>query len=249
MKIIPTSSTTRMTTQLLKDRLTIVIPCKNEGVNIYECLGFISKQRGIAGTRVIISDNSDDEESLRWIYQTESDYKYSLKIEVIEGGFPAQARLNGSKLVTTPYMLFLDADIMLFKQGLLETVVEYEKDLVTVPFETETGFNWIFRMFDVTQRLSVFLGTPFAVGGFQLFKTETYWNIGGYNPDEKFAEDYSLSQKVGSQNFKIHKTGGVWTSARRFKNKGVFYMVKILVKSYLNRNNPEFFKKSHGYWD
>jgi glycosyltransferase involved in cell wall biosynthesis len=181
-----------MNTLLLKDKLTIVIPCKNEGVNIYECLGFISKQRGIAGTRVIISDNSDDEESLRWIYQTESDYKYSLKIEVIEGGFPAQARLNGSKLVTTPYMLFLDADIMLFKQGLLETVVEYEKDLVTVPFETETGFNWIFRMFDVTQRLSVFLGTPFAVGGFQLFKTETYWNIGGYNPNEKFAEDYSL---------------------------------------------------------
>ena len=177
MKIIPTSSTTKMNTQLLKDRLTIVIPCKNEGVNIYECLGFISKQRGIAGTRVIISDNSDNEESLRWIYQTESDYKYSLKIEVIEGGFPAQARLNGSKLVTTPYMLFLDADIMLFKQGLLETVVEYEKDLVTVPFETETGFNWIFRMFDITQRLSVFLGTPFAVGGFQLFKMETYWNI------------------------------------------------------------------------
>ena len=54
-----------MNTQLLKDRLTIVIPCKNEGVNIYECLGFISKQRGIAGTRVIISDNSDNEESLR----------------------------------------------------------------------------------------------------------------------------------------------------------------------------------------
>jgi hypothetical protein len=145
-------------------------------------------------------------------------------------------------------MLFLDADIMLFKQGLLETVVEYEKDLVTVPFETETGFNWIFRMFDVTQRLSVFLGTPFAVGGFQLFKTESYWNIGGYNSNEKFAEDYSLSQKIDSQNFKIHKTNGVWTSARRFKNKGVFYMVKILIKSYLNRNNPEFFMKDHGYW-
>ena len=74
-----------MNTLLLKDKLTIVIPCKNEGSNIYECLGFISKQRGIAGTRVIISDNSDDEKSLRWIYQTESDYKYSLKIEVIEG--------------------------------------------------------------------------------------------------------------------------------------------------------------------
>ena len=185
-----------MNTQLLKDRLTIVIPCKNEGVNIYECLGFISKQRGIAGTRVIISDNSDDEESLRWIYQTESNYKYSLKIEVIKGGFPAQARLNGSKLVTTPYMLFLDADIMLFKQGLLETVVEYEKDLVTVPFETETGFNWIFRMFDITQRLSVFLGTPFAVGGFQLFKTESYQTYLNYVIEKTTSTSNTVNYKT-----------------------------------------------------
>ena len=249
MKITHTLSTTTMNTQAIKDKLTIVIPCKNEGVNIYECLGFISKQRDIAGTRVIIADSSDEKDSLKWIYQSQLDFKYSLKIEVIEGGFPSQARLNGSRLATTPYILFLDADIMLFKQGLIDTVLNYEQDLVTVPFETETGFNWIFRMFDITQRLSVLLGTPFAVGGFQLFKTKVYCDIGGYDSEERFAEDYSLSQRVDSKNFKIHKTNGVWTSARRFKNKGVFYMVKILIKSYFNRNNPEFFKKTHGYWD
>ena len=239
-----------MNSQSLKDRLTIIIPSKNEGKVLYDCMYYISKQKGISNTRIIIADVSDKKESLQWIEKIKVNYKTTpLDIQIIKGGYPSQGRLAGSLLVKTPYMLFLDADIMLFKQGLLETVVEYEKDLVTVPFETETGFNWIFRMFDITQRLSVFLGTPFAVGGFQLFKTESYWNIGGYNPDEKFAEDYSLSQKVGSQNFKIHKTNGVWTSARRFKNKGVFYMIKILIKSYFNRNNPEFFKKSHGYWD
>ena len=249
MKIIPTSSTTTMNTLLLKDKLTIVIPCKNEGVNIYECLGFISKQRGIAGTRVIISDNSDDEESLRWIYQTESDYKYSLKIEVIKGGFPAQARLNGSKLVNTSYMLFLDADIFLTNPTILTECLQYDKDLITVPFTTDYPYRWVFRMFDMFQSLSSFLGTPFAVGGFQLWNTETYWKLGGYNPEELFAEDYSISQKVKSKNFKVVKVKGTYTSSRRFKSKGILWMFYIMLKSYFNRNNPEFFKKSHGYWD
>ena len=238
-----------MNTQLLKDKLTIVIPCKNEGVNIYECLGFISKQRGIAGTRVIISDNSDNEESLRWIYQTELDYKYSLKIEVIEGGFPAQARLNGSKLVTTPYMLFLDADIFLTNPNTLVECTRYHKDLVTVPFYTDYPYRWVFRLFDIFQSISTLLKTPFAVGGFQLWKTQSYWLHGGYDPFELFAEDYSLSQKVDPKEFRVHKIKGTYTSSRRFKNKGVLWMFKIMIKSFLNRNNPEFFKKSHGYWE
>jgi glycosyltransferase involved in cell wall biosynthesis len=97
----------------MKELITIVIPCKNENENIYECIGFIAKQVGCTGTKVIIADISDDEQSLWWVWKAQTEYKYSLNIEVIKGGFPAKARLEGSKLVTTPYILFLDADIML----------------------------------------------------------------------------------------------------------------------------------------
>ena len=69
------------------NQFTIVIPCKNEGINIYDCLGFICKQKGIKNTRVIIADISDDEESLNWLYRAQTDYKYSIKIEVIKGGY------------------------------------------------------------------------------------------------------------------------------------------------------------------
>ena len=233
----------------LKDILTIIIPSKNESVNIYECIGFISKQRGIQGTRVIIADVSDEEKSLQWLYQTQTDFKYSLQIEVIEGGFPSQGRLNGSKLVKTPYMLFLDSDVMIMNPSVIPTIMEYEKDLTTVTFITDTGWNWVYYMFNKFQWMSKLLGTPFAVGGFQLWRTEAYWKVGGYNDKEIFAEDYSLSQKVMSKNFMVYKTNHVYTSARRFKNKGVLWMFKIMIKSYLNRNNPEFFTKSHGYWD
>jgi glycosyltransferase involved in cell wall biosynthesis len=230
----------------MNDLLTIVIPCKNEKDNIYECIAFIAKQVGFAGTRVIIADTSDEEDSLNFLQYTEDNYRYSLNIELIKGGFPAKARLEGSKLVTTPYVLFLDADIMLLNKSLLGECIAYNTDLVTVPFQTETGFNWIFRLFDIQQRMSNWLGTPFAVGGFQLWKTEAYWKTGGYDETHLFAEDYWVSQKA--EVMKIHKTKGVWTSARRFKNKGFFYMFILSIKCYINRNNTEFFKKHHNYW-
>jgi len=230
----------------MKEQITIVIPCKNEKDNIYECIGFIAKQVGFAGTRVIIADTSDEGCSLDFLEYTKRDFKYLLDIEIIEGGFPAKARLEGSKLVTTPYILFLDADIMLQNKFVLGECLAYNTDLVTVPFQTEKGFNWIFRLFDIQQRLSNLLGTPFAVGGFQLWKTEAYWKTGGYDETHLFAEDYWVSQKV--DRMEIHNTKGVWTSARRFKNKGFLYMFILSIKCYINRNNTEFFKNHQNYW-
>ena len=236
-------------TQSLKDRLTIVIPSKNEGRTLYDCIYNISKQNNIAGTRIIIADISDTYDSLFYIKDLQRDFKYSLNIDVIKGGFPSEGRLNGSVLVKTPYMLFLDADIFLTNPNILLSCMEQDKDLVTVPFYTDYPYRWVFRTFDIFQRLSTLLGTPFAVGGFQLWRTEAYWTVGGYNPEELFAEDYSISQKVMSKNFKVNRIKGTYTSNRRFKNKGVLWMFKIMIKSYINRKNPEFFKHHHNYWD
>ena len=230
----------------MEEKITIVIPCKNEMDNIYECIGFIAKQVGAAGIKVIIADTSNTAESLEWLYKAKLHFRNQLDIQIIEGGFPAKARLNGSVFVTTPYLLFLDADIMLQNKFVLGECLSYKTDLVTVPFQTEMGFNWIFRLFDIQQRLSNWIGTPFAVGGFQLWKTEAYWKTGGYDETHLFAEDYWVSQKA--EKMVIHKTNGVWTSARRFKNKGFFYMFLLTIKCYINRNNTEFFKKHHNYW-
>jgi glycosyltransferase involved in cell wall biosynthesis len=230
----------------MKDKITIVIPCKNEMDNIYECIGFIAKQMGFEGTKVIIADTSNTAESLEWLYKTKLHFRNQLDIRIIEGGFPAKARLEASKLVDTPYILFLDADIMLQNKFVLGECLAYNTDLVTVPFQTEKGFNWIFRLFDIQQRISNWIRTPFAVGGFQLWKTQAYWKTGGYDETHLFAEDYWVSQKAESM--KIHNTKGVWTSARRFKNKGFFYMFILSIKCYINRNNTDFFKNHQNYW-
>lgn len=236
-------------TRSLSNQLTIVIPSKNESRTLYDCIYNISRQSRIERVKIIIADTSNEKDSLHYIRKLQIDFKHILNIKVIKGGFPAQGRLNGSKLVTTPYMLFLDADIFLTNPSILEECIRYRKDLVTVPFYTDKPYRWVFRLFDVFQSLSTVLGTPFAVGGFQLWNTEIYWKVGGYNPNELFAEDYSISQKVMSKNFKVVNIEGAYTSSRRFKSKGILWMFQIMIKSYINRKNPEFFRHHHNYWN
>ena len=238
-----------MSTESLKNNLTIVIPCKNETRTLYDCIYNLSLQSGIDGTRIILADASDKGEALMWLRRVVTDFEHTLQIEVIPGGFPSEGRLNGSKLVTTQFLLFLDADVFLTNPCLLKKCLEHNAGLLTVPFYTDRPYRWVFRVFDLFQRLSQLLGTPFAVGGFQLWKTETYWSVGGYNPEELFAEDYSISQKVSLKEFKIANIDGTYTSARRFKAKGIMWMFKIMIKSYINRKNHDFFKHHHNYWN
>ena len=227
--------------------LTIVIPSFNEDACIYNTLHFLSNQKFNGKLNVIIADAKSTDGTLKEIIRAKSNLK-NLSIKTIKGGYPAYGRLEGSKLVNTPYILFLDADVFLTNPNILDKCMEYDKDLLSVPFYTDFPYGWVFRVFDIFQFVSSLIGTPFAIGGFQLWKTETYWSLGGYNPDELFAEDYSLSHKVNPKNFKVVNLKGTYTSSRRFKKKGIVWMFYIMIKSFLNRNNPEFFKQTHNYW-
>ena len=199
--------------------------------------------------RVIIADCSDEQESLGIIKQIQIDFKYSLNIELIKGGYPAYGRYMGAKLVKTPYVLFLDADVFLYNNTVLYQTVHNTKQLSTVKFITDPGYNWIYDIFTFAQKIMKLFGSSFAIGGFQLFKTEAYRYAGEYNPDQVFAEDYYISNKIWSKLFTIHNIDGIYTSARRFKNKGLFYMIILMLKCWVNRNNPQFYLKSHNYWD
>ena len=55
-------------------------------------------------------------------------------------------------------------------------------------------------MFDIIQWFTAF-SRPFALGGFMLFKTETFNKLGGFNEEDKIAEDYHLSSKIKPNRF------------------------------------------------
>jgi glycosyltransferase involved in cell wall biosynthesis len=234
------------------DDITIVIPCKNEKENIIYLLDSLYKQKGINNINIIISDSSNDNITVSLIKNSINNYKDKFNIKIINGGYPSVARLNGSLLVKSEYMLFIDSDIYFKDKDTIIECFKYiknnNKDLLTIPFKTEDKYNIIYVFFDFFQKIGLYLGTSFAVGGFQLWNINKYWKVGGYNSELIFAEDYWISSKINKNKFIIYKKKCAYTYSRRFKSKGIFYMFKLMILSYINRNNIEFFKKSHNYW-
>jgi glycosyltransferase involved in cell wall biosynthesis len=231
----------------MNKQLTIVIPCKNESSLIIETLIFILGQT--EKFRIIVADSSTDKESIDLLKKFQKKYKEQIKI--IGGGLPSVARNKGAELVDTPYVLFLDADIHIKHDDLivkcLNEMIVGRYDLLTCKFKTLDGkLDWIYKIFNVVQWYSS-KTTPFALGGFMLFKTETFNKLKGFNNEDKIAEDYHLSSKIAPSKFRVANLF-VYTPSRRFEKKGVYWMIKLLIVCWWNRNNDEFFKQDFNYW-
>jgi glycosyltransferase involved in cell wall biosynthesis len=234
----------------LSDKITIVVPCKNEENYIHHLLDSLRSQN-IGDTRIIIADCSTDNTR-----QVIKDNSYSLNVEIIKGGPVSEAKNNGAYLAKTPYILFIDADVRFFKDTVIRDAVNeivtknldlvglniksYDKDLrAMIGF---TAFNLI------NHALKYF--SPFAVGAFMLTRRDKFEEFGGF--PEKFAtsEDYFLSRKYSTKKFKIvkHHFG---QDSRRFKKMGYFGMGKYLIKNFINRNNKAYWDNldSSRYWN
>jgi len=237
----------------LKSLLTIVIPCKNEKRIIQKTLDLLNHQKDIFGVKVIVCDSSNDgitspELKDRLEYDSNTDL---FDLYLMQGGLPARARNNGFKLVTTPYVLFMDADVFLLDPKILLRslikIKKYNLDLVTTKFRSDNGkYNYVYKTFDYIQFLSKW-STPFCLGGFMLVRSETFKNIGGFDEEIKVAEDYMLSKQIKPKKFgRINNI--VYTPPRRIENKGVMYMLKLMMSSFFNQNNKSYFTNDKGYW-
>jgi glycosyltransferase involved in cell wall biosynthesis len=231
----------------MNKNVTIVIPCKNEGKLVIETLGYILSQT--EDFKIIIADSSTEETSILLLKKYQEKHKNQIKI--VEGGFPSIARNRGFELVDTPYVLFLDADIHIREHDLivkcLDKMVKMDLDLLTCKFKTLDGkFDWVYRIFNIIQWVSSKF-SPFALGGFMMFKSEAFIKLGGFKNEDKIAEDYHVSSKVSPRKFMVENLF-VYTPSRRFEKKGLWYMIKLMVMCWWNRNNDEFFKKDFNYW-
>lgn len=228
----------------LKNNLTIVIPCKNEGVGLANTL---VKILSYYDCDIIVADSSTDD-TLNYIDQLVSMGINNIK--VVKGGLPAIARNNGFKEVKTPYVLFLDADMDITDVPLHHLVSKmslYDIRLATCNITTwNMGYALVYKIFDLIQWIISFK-TPFAVGGFMLFESQYFRELGGFDNEDRFAEDFHLSMKANPKYFKIFNFYAN-TSARRFENKGVIYMVKLMIRCWFNRHDDTFFKEDYNYW-
>ena len=237
----------------LNKYITVVIPCKNEKDIILKTLDLLNYQSDIYNVKVIVCDKSNDKitnQSLinRMGKKSNNDV---FDLYVIDGGLPAKARNNGFKLVTTPYVLFIDADVFLLdsktiKRAFLK-IYKNNLDLVTTKFRSDNGkYNYIYKTFDFLQIISKW-STPFCLGGFMMIKSKTFTDLGGFDEEIKIAEDYQFSKQIKPRKFgRINNV--VFTPPRRFENKGILYMTKLFLGSFFNNNNKPYFTKDNDYW-
>jgi len=225
----------------ISNKITIVVPCKNEENYIAHLLMHL-RQQSIGATRIIIADCSTD--NTREVIEI---MKGELNVEIIDGGPVSIAKNNGARLVTTPYILFIDADVRFFKDTVIQDAVEAIEsknlDLVGLNikcYDRDPRAMLGFTLFNtINHALKYF--SPFAVGAFMLTRRDRFEELGGFPEQFSTSEDYFLSRKYSPQKFKIvqHHLG---QDSRRFKKMGYLGMGKYLIKNFVNRNNK-------AYWD
>jgi len=233
----------------LDEKITIVVPCKNEENYIAYLLDSLWNQ-DIGNTRIIIADCSTD--NTRKVIRENIK---SLNIEIIEGGPVSTAKNNGARLVTTPYILFIDSDVRFFENNVIKdavtTLEEHKLDLIGLNikcYDDDIRAMIGFKIFNVVNNILKYF-SPFAVGAFMLTRRDKFLEYGGF--PEKFAtsEDFFLSRMYSPKKFKIlnHYFG---QDSRRFKKMGYVGMTVYLIKNFINRNNKQYWERldSSKYW-
>jgi len=234
----------------LQNKITIVVPCKNEENYIAHLLMHL-RQQEIGNTRIIIADCSTD--NTREVIQI---MKGDLNVEIIEGGPVSIAKNNGAKLVTTPYILFIDSDVRFFSDTVIRDAVDQLEtnnlDLVGLYAKcyddnrtAQIGFM-IFNCINNVLKYKV----PFAVGAFMLTRRDRFEEFGGFAEKYGTSEDFFLSKMYDPKKFKLlkHYFG---QDSRRFQKMGYFGMGWYLIRNFWNRNNDQYWNKTvHSkYWN
>jgi glycosyltransferase involved in cell wall biosynthesis len=233
----------------ISNNITIVVPCKNEENYIHHLLDSLRAQ-DIGDTRIIIADCSTD--NTRQVIQ---DNSAGLNVEIIDGGPVSIAKNNGARLVTTPYILFIDADVRFFKntviQDAFDKIESLNLDLIGLNikcYDRDLRAKIGFTAFNVINHTLKYF-SPFAVGAFMLTRRDRFEEYGGFPEKFSTSEDYFLSRMYSPRKFRIikHHFG---QDSRRFKKMGYMGMAKYLVKNFINRNNQAYWDKldSSKYW-
>lgn len=232
--------------------LTIVIPAKNEVKMLPRLLDSLTRQdyEGMAETRVIVADAGSTDGTV----EVALSFRDRLRVEVIEGGLPSVGRNAGAKIATTPYVLFMDADVELPEPTLLRRALwrmrRRKLHLVTTSIGCREGSFFDDALYagnNFMQYIGSFL-KPFATGMFMLFDREAFWALGGFNERALFAEDYLLSKGVARTRFRIVR-GKILTTNRRFQKLGHGRMVWMFFKTMMHSWNDKYFLRDQGYWE
>ncbi len=199
---------------LKEPRITIVIATYNRAHVLERALTSLQRQTFKAWKAIIVDDGSGDASKIIASQFVEQDDRFSL-VESAHKGAPI-ARNTAHRLVTTPYITYLDSDDE-YKPDHLATRLVYleehpEIDLIHGGLEV-IGDEMVPDRFDPTKRISVY---ECVVCPTIVTKTEVVKKLGGFKPlvfasDAEFvdrAKRWFTIAKVDIPTYVYHREGG-----------------------------------------
>jgi glycosyltransferase involved in cell wall biosynthesis len=232
--------------------ITVIIPCKNETDGIIKLLNSLIYQT-IVPAQIIIADANSTDGTVEKIIEFKEQFGAD-HITIIQGGKVAYGRNKGAEIAKTKYLFFIDADMQLKQIDTLDKTVkkmELERlEMCTANIRCNSDnklSDFIYKMNNFGQKVAKFINSPFSTGAYMCITRDKFFSLLGFDEELQFCEDYWLSKQIHKDKFGIVNCN-IYTSDRRFKKSGYFWMVKNFIKSYLNRNNREYFKKDFNYW-
>ena len=228
-----------------------MIPAKNEAALIPRLLNNLANQdyQKMRNTKVLVADAGSTDGTPDVVMG----FKDRLDVSVIPGGLPSAGRNAGAALADTPYVLFLDADIEPASSSLVRRALELAQrkrlHVVTTNILCPDGsfFDQLLYVGNNTFQYLSRLHHPYSTGMCMLFDKKRFVELGGFNPQVHFAEDYMLSKQVARNKFGIVR-GGVNTTNRRFQKMGHFRMMSLFFITAFNYWNKKYFLRDHKYW-
>ncbi len=226
----------------LQPFLSVIIPALNEEKYIKQLLEDLKNQT-YRDFEIIVADAGSKDKT------REIAKKYGAK--VVKGGIPSVGRNAGAKVAKGEYFVFLDADVRLDKNFLLDVynqivtkdfnLMAFTSKNVLYSFEKQALTLWRRLLAKIGASGANFIGVlmrifnrPFLGTGLICVKAKVFKESGGFNVKLTYAEDNEFIQRILTKygDVVVYKKP-ILASARRFKklrtNIGIVVLGPILL--------------------
>jgi glycosyltransferase involved in cell wall biosynthesis len=178
------------------NRISIVIPCYNQGEYLEDCLDSVYNQTTQAHEIIVVNDGStDDSQEIAERYMFKNFPAIESPVRVINqvNKGLSSARNTGIMASTGDYIFFLDADDMLMENAIeviSKEILQTNSDIIAPSFEEfgKSDRQVVLGQFNLED-----LKTSNRLGYFCAYRRPILIECGGYNPKMKWGwEDYDM---------------------------------------------------------
>lgn len=209
--------------EIVTDSVAILIPARNEALNIKECLETVLDQKNLATFHVYVLDDSSTDETnriVREIAQSESRLTLLRGSELMEGwtGKNGACWQLANAAADYDYLVFIDADVRLRADGVVKSINalrKYKWSFIS-PYPRQIARSWSEWLIQPLLQWSWITTLPLRIaerssrpeltaanGQFLIFEKSAYFTAGGHKAiHEEVLDDIYLARQMKRNGFR-----------------------------------------------